>query len=162
MTRTGLALTLALALLVLTLFGAASGTAAVVAALARTGTQAPATAAPPVPRDVLLTGESEAVAASGLQARLRGAAERAGLQLTRIEMRPPAEAGQPLAALIEARGTNDQILSFLHEIESGRPAIVTHEARIARALPLDGGQTHSELNLSAEFHAWHGRMDTGS
>lgn len=164
MTRKDFALAVTLGLIGLIVLGAVSGTAGLMAALSRSDDQEPALAAapPPAPRDVLLSGESEAIAASALQAALRDAAQRTGVRLTRIEMRPPEQTGGPLAALIEARGVNDQIVRFLYGLESGMPAIITHEARITRAAPLDSGEPAPELIVSAEFHAWRGRAGGGS
>lgn len=164
MTRTTLALTLVLGLIATIALGAAAAAAGLVIALTGHDADKPvlAEARPAVPEDLLLAGGSETLAASNFQTHLRGAAERSGIRLTRIEMRLPAEAERQLAALIEAHGTNDQILRFLHDLESGMPAIVTHEARIARPAPLDTAQAGSPLVLTAEFHAWHGRMERGS
>ena len=149
-----------LAVLACLVLGLAGLTLAVFAGLTlseRAGRQAAGPGPAPAAREVLVEGQSAALAAQTFQRRVRSAAANAGVQITSVEVRPGQGDDGRHAVVISARAPNAAMMAFLHDLEAGAPATVVVEAVLAR-----GGEDDSSgvLTLDAQFEAWPNRAGT--
>jgi hypothetical protein len=97
--------------------------------------------------DLLAPGTTPALAASGLQALLRGYAEESMLQLDRVDVAGQPKADRPglleIPVALQGQGDIYGLVDFLFRVQHGERLLVIDEllvnAGFARPLPLDGG-----------------------
>lgn len=107
-----------------------------------------------------LTGETEAVAAAALQARVSSVIGNSGGNLGSIQALPGSDDHglRRIAVRVQLTGGIETLLNSLHSLETGLPLLFVGELDIqsqgSPAMAVDGSQAAPMLIVSAEIHGY--------